>query len=85
MYYAHASKSTADCWTNSVSVHKKVMVIDNVSTFLNGTRVECSYGGRVMETTVIIVIGSGAQLSLNFYTCLLWYRLIIITFNVRKD
>ena len=40
-----------------------VMVIDNVSTSLNGTRVECSYGGGMMETTVIIVIENGTQLS----------------------
>ena len=34
------------------------MIIDNVSTSLNGTRVECSYGGRVMST-YINVIGNG--------------------------
>ena len=36
-----------------------VMVTDDVSTSLNGTRVECSYGGGVMETTVITVIRNG--------------------------
>ena len=35
------------------------MIIDNMSTSLNGTRVECSYGGRVMSTDIINVIGNG--------------------------
>ena len=42
----------------SVSPLISVMVIDNVSTILNGTRVECSYGGGVMSTDVINVIGN---------------------------
>ena len=35
------------------------MVIDNVNTILNGTRVDCSYGGGVMSTDIINVIGNG--------------------------
>ena len=34
-----------------------LMVIDNVSSDVNGTRVECSYGGRVVSTDIINVIG----------------------------
>ena len=36
-----------------------LIVIDNVTTGLNGTRVECSYGDRVMTTTIINVIENG--------------------------
>ena len=44
------------------------MTIDNVSTSLNGTRVECSYGSEVTETTIITVIGNGMLvLLLNYY------------------
>ena len=39
----------------SVSPLTSTMVINNVSTSLNGTRLDCSYGG-VMETTIINVI-----------------------------
>ena len=35
------------------------MVIDNMSTILNGTRVKCSYGGGMKETTILNVIGNG--------------------------
>ena len=41
----------------SVSPLISVMVIDNVDTTLNGTRVECSYGGGVMSTNIINIIG----------------------------
>jgi hypothetical protein len=34
------------------------MVIDNVSSNVNGTRVECSSGGRVVSTDIINVIGN---------------------------
>ena len=44
---------------SSVSPLISVMVIDNVSTTLNGTRVECSYGGSVMSTDFINVIENG--------------------------
>ena len=40
----------------SISPLTSVMVIDNVTTSLNGTRVDCSYG---VGTTVIIVVGNG--------------------------
>ena len=43
----------------SVSPLKSTLVINNVSTSLNGTRVECSYNSEVMETTTISVIGNG--------------------------
>jgi hypothetical protein len=36
-----------------------LMVIDNVSSGVNGTRVECSSGGRVVSTDIINVIGNG--------------------------
>ena len=45
----------------SVSPLTSTMVINNVSTGLNGMRVECSYGG-VMETTIINVIGNGKSI-----------------------
>ena len=45
----------------SVSPLISTMVINNVSTSLNGTRVECSYGG-VMETTIINVIRNGKSI-----------------------
>jgi hypothetical protein len=38
------------------------MVIDNVSSDINGTRVECSSGGRVVSTDMINVIGNGEYL-----------------------
>lgn len=40
------------------------MIIENVSTSLNGTRVECSYnyGDRVLSTYIINVIGNGMLL-----------------------
>ena len=37
------------------------LVINNVSMNVNGTRVECSYGGEVVETTIINVIGNGTS------------------------
>ena len=43
----------------SVSPLMSLMVIDNVSSILNGTRVDCSYGGGVMSTDIINVIGNG--------------------------
>ena len=46
----------------SVSPLTSTMVINNVSTSLNGTRVECSYSGEVMETTIINVIGNGMSI-----------------------
>ena len=35
------------------------MVIDNVSSDVNGTIVECSYGDRVVSTDIIKVIRNG--------------------------
>ena len=49
----------------SVSPLISVMVIDNMSAILNGTRVECSYGGAVMSTNIINVIGSGMLIILQ--------------------
>ena len=43
----------------SISPLMSLMVIDNVSSILNGTRVDCSYGGGVMSTDIINVIGNG--------------------------
>ena len=43
----------------SVSPLISTMVIDNMSTILNGTRVECSYGGGMKETTILNVIRNG--------------------------
>ena len=37
----------------SVSPLMSVMIIDNVAVDLNGTRVDCSYGGGVMSTTTV--------------------------------
>ena len=45
----------------SVSPLESTLVINNASTRVNGTRVECSYGGEVMETTIISVIGNGTS------------------------
>ena len=39
-----------------------LMVIDNVRTDVNGTRVECSFGGRVVSIDIINVIGNGEYL-----------------------
>ena len=46
----------------SISPLMSMMVIDNVSVELNGTRVECSYGGAVMSTIIIKVIGTGMSI-----------------------
>ena len=46
----------------SVSPLTSTMVINNVSTSLNGTRLDCSYGGEVMETTIINVVGNGTSI-----------------------
>ena len=43
----------------SSSPMTSLIVIDNVTTSLNGTRVEYSYSDRVMTTTVINVIENG--------------------------
>ena len=44
----------------STSPLVSTIVIDNVSSSLNGTRVECSYlDGRVVSTDIINVIGNG--------------------------
>ena len=43
----------------SVSPLMSVMIIDNVAVDLNGTRVECTYGGSVVSTTTINVIRIG--------------------------
>ena len=45
----------------SVSPLMSVMIIDNVAVDLNGTRVECTYGGSVMSTTTINVIRIGKK------------------------
>ena len=54
---------TTDCGLNRVSVSTmpliSKMVISNVSVKLNGTRVDCSYGGSLMSTTFISVIKYG--------------------------
>lgn len=36
-----------------------MILIENVTFGLNGTRVECCYGGKVVETTIINVIENG--------------------------
>ena len=43
----------------STSPLTSTMVIGNVNTTLNGTRVECSYGGSMMSTTIINILGNG--------------------------
>ena len=58
-----AGQTVFQFFRTSTSPLISVMIIDNVSTSLNGTRVECSYGGGVMETTVINVIRNGTYLS----------------------
>ena len=57
----------------SISPLISTMVINNVSTNVNGTRVECSYSGEVMETTTINVIGNGTSKILvrNYH----WYSI----------
>ena len=49
----------------SVSPLISTIVIDNVSAVFNGTRVECFYGGRVMITIIINVIGNGMFIKYN--------------------
>ena len=46
----------------STSPLVSTMIIDNVSASLNETRVECSYGGSVMSTYIINVIGNSMLL-----------------------
>ena len=46
----------------STSPLMSLMVIDNVSADVNGTRVDCSSGGRVVSTDIIKVIGNGEYL-----------------------
>ena len=48
----------------STSPLTSIAVIDNVSADVNGTRVECSYGGGVVSTDIINVIGNGICLTL---------------------
>ena len=48
------------------------MIIDNVSTSLNGTRVECSYGGGVVSTDIINVIGNGTCVCLVLSAVMTW-------------
>ena len=43
----------------SVSPLMSTMVIENMNIVLNGTRVECTYGGGVMSKGIINVIGNG--------------------------
>ena len=43
---------------NSIS-NNKTIVISNVSVELNGTRVDCSYGGSLMSETFVSVIKNG--------------------------
>ena len=52
---------------NSTSPLISLMVIDNVSSIVNGTRVNCSYGGRVVSTDIIniIAIGSGTKINVD--------------------
>ena len=47
----------------STSPLTSMMIIDNVTVELNGTRVDCSYGGSVMSTTIINVIRPGMSCS----------------------
>ena len=43
----------------STSPLASLIIIDNVTTSLNGTRLECTYNGSVMSATNINVIGNG--------------------------
>ena len=43
----------------SISPLASMILIENVTFGLNGTRVECCYGGKVVETTIINVIENG--------------------------
>ena len=45
----------------SLSPLRSTMEINNVTVGLNGTRVECSYGGRVMSTNIINVVENGTN------------------------
>ena len=47
----------------SISPLASMILIKNVTVGLNGTRVECSYGGEVMETTIINVLGNGTSIA----------------------
>ena len=44
----------------STSPLKSTMIIENVAAQLNDTRVNCSYGGRMIFTTTIDIIGNSA-------------------------
>ena len=46
-----------------------LIIIDNVTTSFNGTRVECSYRDRVMSTTIINVIGNGIIIHILTVQC----------------
>ena len=54
----------------SISPLISLITIENIAIGLNETRVECFYGGGVMETTIINVIENG--IANTYYHC---YRL----------
>ena len=42
-----------------------MMIIENIAIQLNDTRVNCSYGGRMIFATTIDVIGNSAIIAVN--------------------
>ena len=52
----------------STSPLASLIIIDNMTTSLNGIRVECTYNGSVMSATNINVIGNG----------MIYYKIIIV-------
>ena len=50
----------------STSPLKSVMIIENIAIQLNDTRVNCSYGGRMIFATTIDVIGNSAVAAVKF-------------------
>ena len=41
----------------SISPLISTMVIDNATEYVHGTRIDCSYGGSLISTSIITVIG----------------------------
>ena len=50
------------------------MTISNVSVELNGTRVDCSYGGSVTSTTIFNIIRNGMYRSSNITVLHLYHQ-----------
>ena len=52
--------------SESISPLISTMIIDNVIEHVHGTRIDCSYGGSLISTSIITVIG---KFRYNFISC----------------